>query len=423
MKAKVCILAARHPVLDDRVFYKEAKTLHKAGYEVSEIVPLNEDGFLIDRSKNPIAQGETTIDGIKIIGYKEGNYSILGLPKTFTIGQLLRYATNGWQGLGQEPYADLIKKGIEVDADIYHCHEKASLYAGLRIKRKLQEKGRNPKLICDVREFWSAKKIESKFKQMLWSKSIKLFEKKAFKHVDYFITVNQIIRSYLLIKSEFIRTEVLYNGPALSIFKDSEHVANNSKVTICHEGTLPFNRGLKEMLEVIRMLKAQYNTKVRFLIIGDVFGKERTYYDEKVKEYQIEDVVERTGWLPYEEVWKATAKADIGINFLNYQHENNMFASPIKIFNYMRYGLPIVTVDVPETRRIVLDSECGVVVKERTAESLTKALSYLIDNPQIRQKMGENGKKAIIEEYSWDAMEKKLLRVYEELISDPEYIV
>jgi hypothetical protein len=43
MKAKVCIVAAGHPVLDDRVFYKEAKTLHKAGYEVSEIVPLNKD--------------------------------------------------------------------------------------------------------------------------------------------------------------------------------------------------------------------------------------------------------------------------------------------------------------------------------------------------------------------------------------------
>jgi glycosyltransferase involved in cell wall biosynthesis len=422
MKAKVCIVAAGHPVLDDRVFYKEAKTLHKAGYEVSEIVPLNKDGFLIDMNKNPIAKGEAIIDGIKIIGYREGNHNIWGLPKTWTIGQLLRYATNGWLGFGQEPYADLIEKGVRVEADIYHCHEKASLYAGLRIKRKLQEKGKNPKLVSDVREFWAAKS-DNKLRQKLWSQSVKSFEQKAFKHVDYFITVNQIIRSYILIKSGFIRTEVLYNGPALSIFKDIERKADDSKITICHEGTLPFNRGLKEMLEVTRMLKARYNGKVRFLIIGDVFGKEKAYYDEKVKEYQIGDVVERTGWLPYEEVWKATAIADIGINFLDYKHENNMFASPIKVFNYMRYGLPIVTVDVPETRRIILDSECGIVVKERTSESLASALSFLIDNPEIRQKMGENGKKAIIEEYSWDMMEKKLLKVYEELIFDPGYIM
>jgi glycosyltransferase involved in cell wall biosynthesis len=127
--------------------------------------------------------------------------------------------------------------------------------------------------------------------------------------------------------------------------------------------------------------------------------------------------------LLYEDVWKATSGTDIGINFDDYKHENNMFGSAIKIFNYMRYGLPVVTVDVPETRRIILDSECGIVVRNRTVESLAEALSFLIDNPDIRQRMGENGKKAIIEEYSWEAMEKKLLRVYDELTSAPMYIM
>ena len=422
MKIKACMLITGHSALDDRIFYKEAITLNKAGYEIFEIVPLDKDGYITDMGKNPIAQSETTIDGINIIGFKEGTHSIWGLPKTWTLSQCLRLASSGKLNIGQDPYSELIKKGIEINADIYHCHEIASLYAGLKIKRELQKQGKNPKLIYDVHEFWAAKSND-KLSQKLWSKSVRSFEEKAFKNVDYFIAVNQIIRSYILIQSGFVKTEVLYNGPVLCIFKDAKRKSNDSRVIICHEGTLPFNRGLKEMLEVTSLLKVRYKGKVRFLIIGDVFGKEKAYYDEKVKELQIEDVIERTGWLPYDEVWKATANADIGINFLDYKYENNMFASAIKVFNYMRYGLPVVTVDVPETRRIVLDSECGVVVKERTPESLASALSFLIDNPDIRRKMGENGKKAIIEEYNWEAMEKRLLRIYEELISTSKYVM
>ncbi|MGB9596989.1 MAG: glycosyltransferase, partial [Candidatus Poribacteria bacterium] len=304
MKYKVCMLAAGHSGLDDRIFYKEAKTLYKAGYEVFEIVPLNQDGFLTDMGKKPIAKEETIIDGIKIIGFREGKHSILGLPKTWTISQLIRYATNGLINFGNEPYADMIEKGIAIDADIYHCHEMASLYAGLRIKWKLQEMGKNPKLIFDVHEYWSAKKKGSKLREYLWSKSLKTFEKKAFKYVDYFIAVNELIRSYILFQSGFKRTEVLYNGPSLSIFKDLEHKPDNSNIIICHEGTLPFNRGLKEILEVTKLLKERYKGKVRLLIIGDIYGKEKEYYDEKVREYQIEDVIDRTGWLPYDEVWK-----------------------------------------------------------------------------------------------------------------------
>ena len=118
MKIKACMLIAGHSALDDRIFYKEAITLNKAGYEVSEIVPLDKDGYITDMGKNPIAQSETTIDGIKIIGFKEGIHSIWGLPKTWTLSQCLRLASNGSLNFGQDPYSELIKKGIEINADI-----------------------------------------------------------------------------------------------------------------------------------------------------------------------------------------------------------------------------------------------------------------------------------------------------------------
>jgi glycosyltransferase involved in cell wall biosynthesis len=89
----------------------------------------------------------------------------------------------------------------------------------------------------------------------------------------------------------------------------------------------------------------------------------------------------------------------------------------------MRYGLPIVTVDLPETRRIILDANCGIIVKERTTEALADALSMLIDNPELRQKLGQNGRKAVEEKYNWGVMEKRLLRVYDELLSSSKFVL
>ena len=423
MEKKVCILTTDHSALDDRIFYKEAKSLNKAGYEITLIAPLNQDGFLTDMGKNPIAKGETIIDGIKIIGFREGKHAILGLPKTWTISQLIRYTTNGMLNFGNEPYADMIEKGITVDADIYHCHELASLYAGLKIKRKLQQKGRNPKLIFDVHEYWSAKDEGSKIRESLWSKSKEIFEKKAFKHVDYFLTVNQLIRSYVLFKSGFKRTEVLYNSTDLSIFKNIERPSDKSKIIICHEGSLKFDRGLKEMVIVIKKLKERYDNFC-FLIVGDVFGKEKEFLEKEIKNYGIDDVIDKTGWLPYDKVGEAIANCSIGVIFMDPSlSENIYFSTPNKLFNYMRYGLPVVTVDFPEIRRIVLNNNCGIVVKERTVTAFVDALSLLIENEELRKKMGENGKKALLERYSWEVMEGRLLRVYRELTSDCNYIM
>lgn len=423
MNKKICILTTHHSALDDRIYYKEARSLQKAGFEVTLISPLNEDGFLTDMGGKPIAQGETVIDGIRIIGFRIGEHGILGLPKTWTISQWLRLSTLGWLNFRQDPFSEIINKGVQIDAHIYHCHEIWSLYAGVHIRHKLERQGKNPKLIYDVHEFWSAMGSGRAIREALWSHIIDRFERRAAKYVDYFITVNHILRARLLLFNCFIKTEILYNSPVLSIFKEHQRKPSDGKITICHEGSFSFNRGLKKMLEVMKILKRRYDGNVRLLIVGDVFGEERNFYESTIEEYRIEDVVECTGWLPYQQVGEALSDGHIGVTFVEPENRNYIFSSPNRLFNYMRYGLPVVTIDYPEIRRIVINSQCGVLVKRATIDALAHALSVLIDNPKLRQRLGKNGQAAIYEKYSWEKMEQKLLRVYEELISSDDYIL
>jgi hypothetical protein len=61
-KAKVCMLTSHHSALGDRIFYKESLSLQRAGYDVTLIAPLDDEGFLIDMGGNRIGTGETTVD-------------------------------------------------------------------------------------------------------------------------------------------------------------------------------------------------------------------------------------------------------------------------------------------------------------------------------------------------------------------------
>lgn len=413
--AKVCMLTTGHSALDARIFYKECRSLQQVGYEVSLIAPLNKEGFLVDIGGNRVGKDETVIQDIRIIGFRVKK---IRFNKVKSALGLLRLVTIGKFGLGIMPYGELVDKGIELKADVYHCHEMSSLYAGIQIKKKLEKEGRRPKLIYDVHEFHPSAGSVVRIRALseILRKIIVRFEREGMKYVDYVITVNQLIRGYLLALNSFMRTEVLYNCPLLSIFQEPvDRKIHKDKITICHEGSLRFNRGLKQMIEVMRVLKENYGNKVELLISGGIYAEGREYIEEKLEEYELHDAIKCTGWLPYEKVGEAISQADMGIIFFE-PTLNNMFGTPNKLFNYMRYGLPVVSVDLPETSRIISETGCGLVVRDRNVGSLVRALSTLIDDEITRREMGENARRAVYNQYSWEQMEKRLLRVYAELL-------
>ncbi|MFC2056412.1 glycosyltransferase family 4 protein [Chloroflexota bacterium] len=419
-KDKICMLTSGHPALDARIFHKESVSLQRAGYEVTVLAPLNKEGVFVDLSGNKIADGETVVNGIRLMGFNRGRERF---SKTDNALLLLSLVNLGRLKFWREPLAELVDKGAMLRADVYHCHELWSLYAGIQIKKILAREGRETKLIYDVHEFRpaaSSDSIKNRFLRRILRAIIARYEKKALIHTDYVITANQITRGLLLAMNRFIRNEVVYNCPIISTIEVQRgSQTHKDKLTICHEGTLHFNRGLKQMVGVMKVLKERYDSKVELLIVGDVFGKEREYLENMLGEENLHDVIRRTGWLPYERVGEAISQADVGIIFME-PTENNMLAGPPnKLFNYMQCGIPIVSVDLPETSRIIYKTQCGLIARDKSVESLAGALSALIDDADRRRRMGTNAKRAVNSQYSWEQMEKNLLRVYDDLLSKP----
>lgn len=84
-------------------------------------------------------------------------------------------------------------------------------------------------------------------------------------------------------------------------------------------------------------------------------------------------------------------------------------------------GLPIVATDVPGCREVVATGVNGLLVPAKDSKALADAIKYLVDSPMERARMGQAGRKKVLEEFDEQIVIKFTLGVYRELLSIPEH--
>jgi glycosyltransferase involved in cell wall biosynthesis len=235
------------------------------------------------------------------------------------------------------------------------------------------------------------------------------------REVDHIFTANSIVRGYALQSlSRHIPADILYNGPALRLFpqRPPERWAGPGEpLVLCHEGSLGLDRGLREMVEAVDRLRE----RVRLRIVGDVFGAERDWLEDRITSRGLEGVITRTGWLPYAEVGEAVRCSHAGLILFRDCLVNTLAGPPNKLFNYMNAGLPVLGIGFPEMRRIILEERCGVLVEDQTVDAIVRGVETLLASPAALAEMGDAGQRAIRERYSWERMEPILLSAYDDL--------
>jgi glycosyltransferase involved in cell wall biosynthesis len=84
-----------------------------------------------------------------------------------------------------------------------------------------------------------------------------------------------------------------------------------------------------------------------------------------------------------------------------------------KLFEAMMFGVPIIT---NVAKGVVSETDCGVIVDYEDTEHIKEAIIMLRDNPDLRKRLGTNGRKAFLEKYNWNIMEERLYTVYDNLL-------
>lgn len=373
---KVCMITTVHYPFDTRIFHKEAKTLAKAGYEVTLIAQHN---------KNEI------IDGIKIIA----------LPKPKNRLSRIFFLTRRAYILA-----------LEQNAEIYHFHDPEFLPWGKLLKNKT-----NKKVIYDVHEDYPADILTKSWipKGVRVSISIlfNIYEKKISKKFDSIIVAWPKI-GHNFEKKEYKNIHVITNYPILEYFpleKISKKDKNNSDdyyIKLIYVGGLTAIRGIKEIIRSLEHIKCD---NIKLILVG-IF-QEKGLKEELIilSEWQ---KVEYKGWLTQKEAYKEMSQATIGLLcFL--PAPCHIYSVTNKLFEYMAAGIPVIASNFYSFKNIIDKNKCGICVNPQNPKEIANAINYLIEHDEEARIMGENGRKAVKKDYNWENESIKLLGAYQRL--------
>jgi glycosyltransferase involved in cell wall biosynthesis len=380
-RAKVCVLTSVHMPFDGRVFHKEARSLARAGYEV----------VLIARHDK-----EETIGGVRIVPLPE--------PKS----RLHRMTQVLWR---------LYRLAVKEDADVYHFHDPELMVVGLLLKL------RGRRVIWDVHEHYPNAILDkyylSRPVRRVISRSFDIFERAVVRFFDYVIYTTPFVGArYEKLK---VRSGRIENYPIIEL---SQTFERDPQEKIIYLGGMSRTRGLVEVAEAFTLVTQKHPSWELYLV---------GLYQPKSFEQELRELVQRRGiagnvrfmaWVPYEEKERLSSQASMGIiTYLPYA--NNTSCLPNKLFDYMLVGLPVIASNFPLYREVVepngggpdAQGRCGLIVDPSKPEEIARAMEYLIEHPQEARRMGQNGRRAVLEKYNWEKESERLLRIYDAVLN------
>ncbi len=363
---KICHLTSVHPRYDTRIFFKECKTLSDAGFDVNLIVA---DG-----------KGDEVVDKINI--YDVG--------KPINRKERMLKTTK-----------KVFEKSLEVNADIYHFHDPELIPIGLKLKKL------GKKVIYDVHEDVPrdilSKEYLNKFSRPILSNIFEVYENYAAKKFDYIITATPYIRDRF--KKLNPNTIDINNFPLLNEFYSLD-LKNNKENAVCYVGGITKIRGIVELIKSLEYVDTTLH------LAGEFESEELKKEVENLNGWK---KVEYYGFVNREKIKEILSICKIGIVTL-FPIKNYLDALPVKLFEYMSASLPVIASNFPLWKEIVEKNKCGICVDPKKPEEIAKAIGYLITHPDEAKKMGENGRKAVLEKYNWEKESEKLLEVYKKCV-------
>ena len=170
-----------------------------------------------------------------------------------------------------------------------------------------------------------------------------------------------------------------------------------------------WDKGVGEFVEAATQLKSQ-GVNARFVLVGEPdMENPASVPEHQLLAWDREGIVE--WWGRREDMPKVLAQSHI-VCLPSYRE-----GLPKSLLEAASCGRPIVTTDVPGCREIVHDGDNGLLVEACNAAALADALAKLLANPEMRQQMGQSGRRRVLSEFSQESIVTQVLALYREALS------
>jgi len=299
--------------------------------------------------------------------------------------------------------ARIRERALAMDADCYHLHDPELLPIGIQLckfgKCVIFDSHEDvPRHMLAKRYAWPA------LRRGL-SLGLRVYMGHACRRLDGIIAATEHIGSTFAGVAKDIA--VIRNFPRIGEFADITH-ASGRHPTVCYVGGLSRERGLQEMCAAV----AASRHGVRLRLCGRFSSTAFEAATKAMPEWQHVDyrgIVDRAG------IREAFRESIAGLVVL---HPLDVYtvSLPVKMFEYMSAGLPVIASNFPLWRTVIGDHRCGILVDPSDPSSIACAIDRLMDDPDEARLMGERGRAAVQERFNWAKEESVLLSFYRRLL-------
>jgi glycosyltransferase involved in cell wall biosynthesis len=360
---KICHITSAHKRDDIRIFVKECVTLAKAGYDVMLIVADD----LSDEMQN----------GVRI----------------YSVG---KQATRK-QRMLKTPQ-DIYNKVIQLKPDVVHFHDPELMLIGCKLAK------RGYKVVYDVHEDLPKQVLNKhwlpKIIRPLVSKCVAYLEKRCAGRFYGIVAATPIIAKRF--KQYNPNTIDICNYPILAELDIAYAPWEIREDSICYIGSISKTRGIEPIIVACGISNIP-------LELAGIFSGDIT-----LEELQLKDggrYINYLGVLNRTEITSLLQKVRIGIVTL-LPTPSYVESLPIKMFEYMLAGIPVVASNFPLWQEIVGKYACGILVDPTNSQQIANAVLNLINNQDLARQMGQNGRKAVLEYFNWENEQQKLINFY-----------
>lgn len=296
----------------------------------------------------------------------------------------------------------IFKEALKLDADIYHLHDPELIPIGLKLKK------RGKIVVFDAHEDLPnqilSKHYLSKTKKNILSLLVRYYEKFSLSKFDGIVAATPFIKD----KFSQINTNTvdINNYPRLQEFEVDYSVSkiNNQ---VCYVGGVSNVRGITQMIEALSLTKQNITLK----IAGNF---EDTQLEKSVKRMSGWEKVNFLGYVGREDIQNILSQSVTGLVVLH-PTKSYIDALPVKMFEYMAAGIPVIASNFSLWKNIIEENKCGICVNPLDPYDIARALDYLVQHPNEAIKMGRNGQNAVYRQYNWNNEERKLIEFYHKI--------
>ena len=226
-----------------------------------------------------------------------------------------------------------------------------------------------------------------------------------YRHAAAIVSVADGLTAWLKRESGHDRVVTIGNGANVVAFTpDAPKRAGLPDRFAVFFGQFPAWQGIPSLLEAAR--RPEWPADLPLVFVGD--GAMRPAIESAVAETPQRVIY--LGRLPYREVAQVAAHAEVSFVPMVAPERETMF-SPLKLYESMACGVPVIATDVVGITEVVQECHCGILFPAGDAKAIAESTARLHADPLTAAEMGRLGRQAAVEHYSWRARAAEKARV------------